>query len=53
MSEAYAAARGGAEGVLCVSTLLTFASNWLAQHLGSFQIDHPSHRRSRSIRRTV
>ena len=42
MSDAYAAARGGADGVLCVSTLLTFASNWLAQHLGSFQIAHPS-----------
>ena len=42
MSEAYAATRGAAEGVLCVSTLLTFASNWLAQHLGSFQIDHRS-----------
>ncbi|TIS69749.1 MAG: LysR family transcriptional regulator, partial [Mesorhizobium sp.] len=32
----------GADGVLCVSTLLTFASNWLAQHLGSFQVAHPS-----------
>ncbi|KRA00043.1 LysR family transcriptional regulator [Mesorhizobium sp. Root157] len=42
LSEAYAAARGGAEGVLCVSSLLTFASNWLAQHLGSFQLAHPS-----------
>ncbi|CAH2409058.1 transcriptional regulator GcvA [Mesorhizobium escarrei] len=39
---AYAAARSGADGVLCVSTLLTFASNWLAQHLGSFQVAHPS-----------
>jgi LysR family glycine cleavage system transcriptional activator len=39
---AYAAARTGADGVLCVSTLLTFASNWLAQHLGSFQVAHPS-----------
>src|SRR4051812_20084595 len=42
MRDAYAATRGAAEGVLCVSTLVTFASNWLAQHLGSFQIDHPS-----------
>ncbi len=42
LSGAYAAARGGADGVLCVSTLLTFASNWLAQHLGSFQLAHPS-----------
>ncbi|MER9871695.1 transcriptional regulator GcvA [Mesorhizobium sp. M0195] len=42
LSGAYAAARTGADGVLCVSTLLTFASNWLAQHLGSFQVAHPS-----------
>ncbi|CAN7218523.1 transcriptional regulator GcvA [Mesorhizobium amorphae] len=42
LSGAYAAARTGADGVLCVSTLLTFASNWLAQHLGSFQLAHPS-----------
>ncbi|RWF69227.1 MAG: LysR family transcriptional regulator [Mesorhizobium sp.] len=42
LSGAYAAARAGADGVLCVSTLLTFASNWLAQHLGSFQVAHPS-----------
>lgn len=42
ISSAYSAARGGADGVLCVSTLLTFASNWLAQHLGSFQLSHPS-----------
>lgn len=41
LSGAYQAARAGAEGVLCVSTLLTFASNWLAQHLGSFQVAHP------------
>ncbi|RJT42438.1 LysR family transcriptional regulator [Mesorhizobium waimense] len=42
LSGAYSAARTGADGVLCVSTLLTFASNWLAQHLGSFQVAHPS-----------
>lgn len=42
LSGAYAAARAGADGGLCVSTLLTFASNWLAQHLGSFQVAHPS-----------
>ena len=34
--------RTGAEGTLVISTLQTFASNWLAQHLGSFQIAHPS-----------
>ncbi|RWB78477.1 MAG: LysR family transcriptional regulator [Mesorhizobium sp.] len=42
LGQAYAAARGGAEGLLCVTTVLTFASNWLAQHLGSFQIAHPA-----------
>ena len=42
LSEAYAAARGGAQGTLCVTTVLTFASNWLARHLGSFQLAHPS-----------
>lgn len=41
IGEAWAGVRGGAEGLLTVSTLLTFASNWLAQHLGSFQIAHP------------
>jgi LysR family glycine cleavage system transcriptional activator len=42
LSGAYTAARSGVDGMLCVSTLLTFASNWLAQHLGSFQVAHPS-----------
>jgi len=42
LGEAYTDARGGADGVLCVSTLLTFAANWLAQHLGLFQLAHPS-----------
>jgi LysR family transcriptional regulator, glycine cleavage system transcriptional activator len=42
LSDAYAAARGGAGGVLCISTIQTFGSNWLARHLGSFQIAHPT-----------
>lgn len=42
LGEAYAAARAGADGLLCVTTVLTFASNWLAHHLGSFQIKHPA-----------
>ncbi|WP_217571015.1 LysR substrate-binding domain-containing protein [Mesorhizobium sp. GbtcB19] len=42
LGQAYAAARGGADGLLCVTTVLTFASNWLAQHLGSFQLAHPA-----------
>ncbi|MGF7008476.1 LysR substrate-binding domain-containing protein [Aminobacter sp. BE322] len=41
LGEAYAAARGGSAGTLCVSTVLTFASNWLARHIGSFQMRHP------------
>lgn len=27
---------------MCVTTVLTFASNWLAHHLGSFQMAHPA-----------
>lgn len=42
IGEAYSAARSGAEGLLCVSTILTFASNWLARRLGAFQMAHPS-----------
>ena len=42
MSEAYAAVRTGAQGTLVISTIQTFGSNWLARHLGSFQIAHPS-----------
>ncbi len=42
IDEAYQAARSGAGGVLYVSTILTFASNWLAQRLGTFQIAHPT-----------
>ncbi|TIN24671.1 MAG: LysR family transcriptional regulator, partial [Mesorhizobium sp.] len=42
LGQAYAAVRGGADGLLCVTTVLTFASNWLAHRLGSFQIAHPS-----------
>lgn len=42
ISDAYTAARSGAEGVLCISTILTFGSNWLARRLGTFQIKHPS-----------
>ncbi len=42
IGEAYAAARSGAEGVLCISTILTFGSSWLARHLGAFQMQHPT-----------
>ncbi|TPI70931.1 LysR substrate-binding domain-containing protein [Mesorhizobium sp. B2-8-9] len=42
LGQAYAAARGGADALLCITTVLTFASNWLAQHLGAFQLAHPA-----------
>jgi LysR family glycine cleavage system transcriptional activator len=42
LSSAYAAARTGARGTLVINTLATFAANWLARRLGSFQIAHPS-----------
>lgn len=42
LAEAYAAVRNVAEGTLVISTIQTFASNWLARHLGSFQMQHPS-----------
>jgi len=42
IGEAYAQARSGADGVLCISTILTFGSSWLARNLGAFQIKHPS-----------
>jgi LysR family glycine cleavage system transcriptional activator len=42
LSEAYAEARAGSGGTLCISTVLTFASNWLARHIGSFQLRHPA-----------
>ncbi|WEX08290.1 transcriptional regulator GcvA [Chelativorans sp. AA-79] len=42
IGEAFAAARSGAQGTLAITTVATFATNWLAQHLGSFQVAHPS-----------
>jgi LysR family glycine cleavage system transcriptional activator len=42
LAEAYTSVRAGAEGTLVISTVQTFGSNWLARHLGSFQIAHPS-----------
>lgn len=40
--QAFAAAQSGAQGTLSITTVATFATNWLAQHLGSFQVAHPS-----------
>lgn len=42
IAEAYASARSGAQESLCISTVATFASNWLARNLGNFQIAHPN-----------
>jgi LysR family glycine cleavage system transcriptional activator len=42
LANAYAAVRNAADGTLFISTIQTFASNWLARHLGSFQMRHPS-----------
>ena len=42
LRDGWASVRSDAAGVLAISTLATFASNWLAQNLGAFQIAHPS-----------
>jgi len=42
LREAYAGVRNVAEGMLVISTIQTFASNWLARRLGAFQMAHPS-----------
>jgi LysR family glycine cleavage system transcriptional activator len=42
IGEAFAAARIGAQGTLAISTVATFATNWLAQRLGAFHLAHPS-----------
>lgn len=41
MRDAFADVRGKLDGLLCITTVPTFASNWLAQNLGLFQVDHP------------
>jgi LysR family glycine cleavage system transcriptional activator len=41
IAEAYASARTGVQETLNITTILTFASHWLAKHLGSFQIANP------------
>ncbi len=39
---AYAQARGTADGVLTISAAQTFATNWLAQNLSTFQAQNPT-----------
>jgi len=41
MREAFADTRGEIDGLLSITTVPTFASQWLAQNLGLFQIAHP------------
>lgn len=42
LAESYEQARTGGQGTLSISTIPTFAANWLALRLGSFQIAHPA-----------
>jgi len=41
LEAAFAAMRGTAEGVLSVTSVHTFATNWLVPRLGTFQLAHP------------
>lgn len=41
LRDAYKDARGESRSVLAVSSVATFASNWLAPRLGVFQLQHP------------
>jgi LysR family glycine cleavage system transcriptional activator len=41
IAEAYEGARTGGQGTLSISTIPTFAANWLALHLGAFQMENP------------
>lgn len=41
IGEAYETARTGGQGTLSISTITTFAANWLALHLGAFQVENP------------
>lgn len=41
LGSAFEAARGDSESVLVISSVHTFASNWLAHRLGGFQLAHP------------
>jgi LysR family glycine cleavage system transcriptional activator len=42
LSEAVQQARGATEETLDIHSPPTFASHWLARHLGEFQLEHPS-----------
>ncbi|MEW9807341.1 LysR substrate-binding domain-containing protein [Mesorhizobium sp. ZMM04-5] len=42
LAESYEQARTGGQGTLSISTIPTFAANWLALRMGSFQVAHPA-----------
>lgn len=42
LAAAYADARGTSAGILTISAIPTFATHWLARHLGTFQMAHPN-----------
>src|SRR5919109_1400056 len=42
LAAAFASLRESNEGVLSVTAILSFASNWLVPRLGSFQLAHPN-----------
>lgn len=42
LSDAWLSTKGSATGVLAVTAIETFASNWLATRLGSFQLMYPN-----------
>lgn len=41
LADAWITVKGGASGVLSVTSVETFASNWLSVRLGTFQLMHP------------
>ncbi len=41
LADAFASLRQDVEGTLAISVVQTFAAQWLAQRLGSFQLEHP------------
>ncbi|MBD9373159.1 LysR family transcriptional regulator [Rhizobium sp. ARZ01] len=42
LSDAFASLQNDAEGTLVISATYTMASRWLAPHLGSFHLQHPT-----------
>jgi len=42
LADGYEDVRKDASNILNVSTILTFAANWLSRHMGGFQVAHPN-----------